>query len=175
MTKFRDMFKKVFKETTLREVEYDPIHDEYYYGPNEAHARNENTYTTLKFTLKGHDALLKAMQEIGYTKEHDYDAIYIENGEAYILIEDAFVDYDTDVDAGEEYVSTINSVSAPAVIPMSNPDEGYRVDPDHPVDITDKLLPEDLEYIRNKLNEEVELVTPDYEAELTRDYYDSVL
>jgi len=175
MTKFRDMFKKVFKEATLREVEYDPVHDEYYYGPHEAHPQNGDAYTTLKFTLKGHDSLLKALQDIGYTKEHDMDAIYIENGEAYILIEDAVVDYDTDVEDREEYVSEINAVFAPAVIPMSDPKDGYRMDSEHPVDITDKLLPEDLEYIKDKLNDEVTLEGPDYEAELRSDYYHSVL
>ena len=171
MSKFRDTVLKILKEGF-----YDSEYDEYYPDEDEAIAHDDKTYTTIKLTLKGHDALLQALQEIGYTKENDYDPIYIENGEAYILIEDALVEYEVDVEYNEEYISEINSVSAPRVIIKDfNGEMRYMYDTDQQVEITDKLLPEDLKYIKNKLSGEVELKSPDYDAELRSDYYHSVL
>lgn len=177
MTKFRDMFNRVFKDIMLKEGSYDPEHDEYYPDENEAIAHDGQKYTTIKLTLKGHDALLQALQAIGYTKENDCDPIYIENGEAYILIEDALVDYEVDVEYNEEYVSAINSVSAPQVVATElNGQITHTYDADKQIDITNKLLPEDLEDIRTRFNNgEVELKSPDYEAELRSDYNHSVL
>lgn len=177
MTKFRDMFNRVFKDVMLKEGSYDPEHDEYYPDEDEAIAHDDKKYTTIKLTLKGHDALLQALQEIGYTKENDYDPIYIENGEAYILIEDALVEYEVDVEYNEEYVSSINSVSAPQVVAKEYDGKiQHTYDADNQVDITNKLLPEDLEAIKARFNNgEVELKSPDYDAELRSDYYHSVL
>lgn len=168
MTKFRDMVTKVLKEGG-----YDPEYDEYYFDDGEPHAHDSTTYTALKLDVVGHEALLKKLQELGYTKEHDYDAIFIEDNKQYILIEDALVDYEIDVEDGEEYVKSINSVSAPIVM---NGKSGYYANSDQQAEITGELLPEDIEEIRNRFNSgEVELATPDYESELRSDYYHSVL
>lgn len=168
MTKFRDMVKRV-----LKEVEYDPEYDEYYFDDGEPHAHSSTAYTTLKLDVQSHEALLKKLQELGYTKEHGYDAIFIDGNRQYILIEDALVDYEIDVDDGAEYVKSINSVSAPIVM---NGKLGYYANSDQQADITGELLPEDIEEIRDRFNGgEVELAGPDYESELRSDYYHSVL
>lgn len=174
MTKFRDMFKKVYKESTLKEYQYDPEYDEIYPEGDEVIPHDDQTYTDLKVKLQGHEALLTKLQELGYTKESNNDPIILENGEAYILVEDALVTYMIDVEDKAEYVSEIYSISAPRI---HTDEKGLAYpDSDDQVDITSTLLPEDVAKVKDGFNQGgIELNGPDETAELRSDYYHSVL
>ena len=179
MTRTREIINKIRKEFGLNEAYYDPEYDEEYFEPGEPHERSEEIYTTLHLPIEGHEALLQALREIGYTKENDYDAIFEENGKPIILIEDAFVEYDIGVDryGQQEEITDISSVSVPRVIRVENDGKPYyRGDADQQVDITDKLLPDDFSDLMAQLVEEdrVELNGPDEEEELRQDYYASL-
>ena len=160
MSKIRDAFKKIIKESKLLEGSYDWEHNEYYPDEGELVPHDDETFIQLEFPVTGHEALLDAMRKAGYTKENDWDPLTVNNGNNMILLEDAFVKYEVEVDqyGDYEYIESIYSVSIPAITPSDSPKiSPFKMNYDNLIDITEILSKEDLAYVKQKLENTVEL------------------
>ena len=161
MSKIRKVFEKSIKESKLLEGYYDSEYDEYYPDEDELVPRDEEAYMELTFPVAGHEALLDELRKAGYTKEKDWDAVEVDQaGNAVISLEDVLVNCNIEVDqyGDYEYIDSIYSVKVPTIVPNETLRPfPFMMDYKNLVDITDILSKEDLEYIKQKAEQEIEL------------------